>query len=181
MSERSISKSRLPWWVIALLAVAGVGFVALSALGLWVYANHDRLELIDRRDVVVAVESACAELDREVGVLQTERTKDAGRGHAERIEAENEAVRRMVARIRSLGREVLEDDRPALMWLDDWASLVEIRHDYAATLRAGDVTPRPAVPTEEGYSITGRMEDVGLECTIPAGILDDVRIVGGSP
>lgn len=174
--DHASPKHPLPWWVIALLIVASIGFVALSVRGFWIYANHDRLELIDRTDVVAAVESACADLDRGVAELQTDGAKVAGRARAERIDAENDTIGRMVARVKELGREVLEDDRPTQAWLRDWETLAATRRDYAAALRTNAVTPPPKVPTDEGSPITERRGDVGIECDIPAGILDDVRV-----
>jgi hypothetical protein len=52
-------------------------------------------------------------------------------------------------------------------WLNDWERLVGARESYAASLQAG--RPRQlALPEDgDGEVITARMNNVGLDCTVP--------------
>ena len=133
------------------------------------YVNHDRLELIDRPDVVDRAEKACRKLHRAIDAVSSEVALDK----AERIGQENAQVELFVANVRSIGAKALDDDRPANAWLDDWANLAAARSSYAARLRTTPDVGPPPVPKVEGVPITRRMQDVGINCTIPQGILDD--------
>lgn len=76
----------------------------------------------------------------------------------------------MVADIRRLGRDKLEDDHPTDDWLADWEALVEARERYAQDLSAGR-RARLVVPTVDGRPIT-HMNTVGLDCEVPPQLLD---------
>ena len=137
--------------VIVVLAVGGA---ALSAYGLWAYMNHDRVDFIDDPAVVEIAEGACAQMQREVVRAGDEASL------AERHVAENEAVLAMVDKIRQLGSDLLEDDRPSEPWLTDWERLVEAR------------TTGDRVPTVDGQPITERMNDLARDsgidiCRVP--------------
>ena len=149
-------------------AVAAV--IALSGWGMWVYMNHDRLELIDRPDVVQRAERGCA---RMTAALHAVNGPDSA-GGAEEIRRENAIIDAFIASVRGLGREALDDDRPSEAWLDDWQRLRDLRAAFAQEVADGSATA-PAIPTEDGEPITRRMNDVGILCEVPPEVLDDFR------
>lgn len=143
--KRPISRLRL-----SLVGAMAVGLVAVSAWGLWLYANHDRTGFIDDPDVAAAASRACTQL-----------TVDLRRAAAlpsinERVAAESSAVVTMVASIRSLGEEAISGDHPTSQWLDDWEAL-------AASHALGG-----AVPTADGeQSIVKRMDELVIDSSLP--------------
>ncbi|WP_157180803.1 hypothetical protein [Actinopolymorpha alba] len=154
-----------------LVAVSLAALVVVGALwlaGLWTYAGHDRIELIDDPRVAEPAERACA---RMVAALPAPAAGSQLDLRARVMRQENAAVMEMVRAVRALGTERLEDDHPTLAWLDDWEALVRLREEYATNLAAG----RPAtlvLPTIDGYPITHRMNDVGLDCQVPPRLVD---------
>lgn len=167
-------RRRLPHLLVGLAVVAGA---VVWALGMWLYMSHDRMELLDLSAVSDRAEAACARLAADLEHLRTDdASEQAGPAatRAERIAAENAAVIRLVAAVRDLGRDTLDDDRPAEAWLDDWEALVELRAGYAEDLAASTAAgPPPRIPTDDGVSITRRMIDVGIDCDVPKAITDD--------
>lgn len=162
--------------LVGLVVVAGA---VTSALGMWVYMNHDRFELLDLPAVVDRSEAACARLSTDLENLGTDDASNQARPaatRAERITAENAAVMGLVAEVRDLGPDALDDDRPAQAWLDDWETLVELRADYAEDLAASTAAVQaPRIPTDDGVPITSRMADVGIDCDVPEAITDDFQ------
>jgi hypothetical protein len=93
----------------------------------------------------------------------------------EAIRAQNEAVTLMLQQIRGLGPEEVNNDLPMPGWLSDWESLVRAREAYAVELakkKAGALSLRIPLD-EEGQTIVSRMNDVGLDCAVPAELLSN--------
>lgn len=146
--------------VVIVVAVAAAAFVGVSIAGFWAYANHDRVDYVDRPDVTDAAGTACAAAT--VALLDAIADEES---HRARIADGNAAIDELVASMEALGDDTLADDRPAVSWLEDRRSLEAARSSYA-----DEVTGRPAatfaVPqTQDGYPITGRMTDASpSEC-----------------
>lgn len=148
--------------VVALSALALVAFIVLSAVGLWLYAHHDRPELIDRPDVVAVVDDGCARLRTELA----SRRVPAGAEPAVRaaaVTAQDEAIRDFVAHVRTLDADTRADDLPVDSWLADWERLAGARDDVAAALGRG-AQATLVVPRDQGRAITERMATVGVSC-----------------
>jgi hypothetical protein len=141
-----------------LIVVLAVGAAGLWAFGMWSYMTHDRVGFIEDSAIVEAAGRACAQMQREI-VQAGEKAS-----LPERDIAENEAVLAMVDRIRQVGSDVLDDDKPSEAWLADWERIVEAR------------TTGDTVPTADGQPITERMNDVargsGIDvCHVPPQLL----------
>ena len=147
MSEPPGGKRR---HLLPILAMAGTVVVA----GLWVVGPHltrdrDFKEGIDSAAVRDAARPACREMRAVV-------EGDAG------FEAQNEAVERMVARIREVGPDVLRRDVPSESWLRDWEALVLARRNAGG--------PDYEVPQVGGDRISRRMDELVKdmrECQVP--------------
>jgi hypothetical protein len=74
----------------------------------------------------------------------------------------------MVRRIRGVDEERLRNDHPVLAWLQDWERLADARDRYAADLAASASTTFAIPRTDDGYPITERTSDVGIDCAVPA-------------
>ncbi|MFC0533094.1 hypothetical protein [Phytohabitans kaempferiae] len=155
--------------LVVVAAVVATGCVGLSCAGLWVYASHDPPELIDS-EVADIADRACATMQAAVAARAAPPNAPID-AKVRSIGDQNAAVRTMVAQVRGLGDERLEDDLPSAAWLVDWETLVEVREQYAQDLSAGR-EPRFAVPMVDGVPITDRMNDVGLDCQVPPLLLD---------
>ncbi|WP_433281399.1 hypothetical protein [Micromonospora sp. CA-244673] len=160
------------WWVLGavLVAVIAVGGIVVSCAGFWMYANHDRPELIDNPPVSEVAESACATMRATVvaKAVPPDAPVDA---QARSIREQNAAVTVMVAQVRDLDRDLRSDDRPTDAWLADWETLLEARERYADELAAGR-RPHFVVPTADGGPLTDRMNSVGLTCEVPPQLID---------
>ena len=156
--------------MVVLLAVAlGVlpvlAFVVISAIGLWMYANHDHIDLLDDPRVVDRAESACATMTRRVDQAAVAPTAT----RAARIAAihdQDRAVTAMVDDIRGLGSEPPRGRHPSAGLADGLGRLVAAREAYAGSLTAGHPA-HLAVTQVDGRPITHRMNEVGLTCQVP--------------
>jgi hypothetical protein len=157
--------------VIRNLVVVGlIVIIGLCLAGFWVYANHDRPELIDRPEVSEVVESSCASMQAAVAAKAA--PSDAAiNAKVRSIGEQNAAVAAMVAQVRGLGSDLLEDDLPTVAWLSDWESLIAAREQYVRDLSTGR-KPRFVVPTADGFPVTNRMDQVGLACQVPPQLLN---------
>ncbi|WP_262285429.1 hypothetical protein [Micromonospora sp. MA102] len=155
---------------VVVVAVVAASFILLSCAGWWLYANHDRPELIDSPEVAEVAESACTTMQAAVAARAAP-SNAAIDVRVRSIRDQNAAVVAMVARVRGLGSKRLDDDRPTAAWLSDWEALIEVREQYARDLAAGGKR-RFAVPTDDGVPITDRMNHVGLACQVPPMLLD---------
>lgn len=154
-------------WVITV--VVAVGFIGVFCAGFWVYANHDRPELIDSPEVSEVAESACATM-RAAVAAEAAPPGAAIDARVRSISAQNAAVAAMVAQVRGLGADRLDDDHTAA-WLSDWEALVEAREQYAHDLSAGR-RPRFVEPIADGLPIINRMDQVDLACEVPPQLVD---------
>jgi hypothetical protein len=153
-------------WLLALCVIVGIAFAVLWIIGLWVYAGHDRLELIDDPQIASTAEDACAAMT--LAVRQAVAPPNATNAAKVRaIQEQNAAVITMIHTIRSLGADRLTEDLPTADWLTDWQTLVDRRARHAQALATNRPTPF-VVPSADGAPITERMNTVGFTCTVPA-------------
>lgn len=167
--QDTVRPRRCRWpWVAGLLAALVVAvFVAVSIVGLVEYAGHDHVDLIDRPDVVDRVQGACDRMQSELAAHPAASPGTVGAVVAE-VRAEDAAVTAMVADVRAMGADALDDDIPSRDWLADWETMVRLREDWADAAAAG--TPHQlVVPRSEGHPITERMAGVGVDCPLPPG------------
>jgi len=136
--------------------------------GLWEFGPSligpkDDPTAIDSKPVRTAVASACTQLRSDLAALP------AGLNVADRAEAENRAVERLVARVRSVGPDALAHDVPTDRWLDDWELIVATRRQAVRDGR------RFATPVAHGTPVNIRMFELirsGLEqCDVPRQLL----------
>lgn len=162
------ARNRSRWAVggPAIPAVLIAVFLALSAFGLWSYSTADHLGIFNSLDVIETVESACLTMESEVSAVPPLSADARPQDLAQTIQAQNEALERLTATVRSLGQERLDADHPAQYWLSDWDTLIRLRAEYAANVEAG----KPAtlvIPEVDGIPITNRMSSSGATCSIP--------------
>jgi hypothetical protein len=154
--------------------IGGLVLVTVTLAGLWRYANHDRVEVVDQPAIVRTSNAACALMRQSVHRLAPPSEASIPQ-RVKAIRAQNEAVGVMVGQIRGLGLDVVNNDLPMPGWLGDWESLVRARETYAAALakgKSGASSLRVPVD-EEGQSIVTRINDVGLDCAVPAELLSN--------
>lgn len=143
-------------------ALVLVAFLVISVVGLWVYANHDRPELIDRPDVLAVVDDGCSRLRTELASHPVPTgTPPAVRAAA--VVAQDEAIRAFVARVRTLAADTRSNDQPVDTWLTDWERLARARDDVADALGRG-APATLVVPRDHGRPVTSRMDTVGVSC-----------------
>lgn len=153
-------------WVAVLSVVGALLLVGATLTALWRYATHDRPEVIDHPLVVRTTNAACLVMRTTVHQLAPPPEAQVAQRLAA-VEAQNSAVAEMLARIRALGSERVAGDAPLTSWLGDWESLLRARQAYAASLRSGRPLPYRVPRDDAGEPITTRMNDVGLDCTVP--------------
>lgn len=170
----TMADQRWRHWVAVGSVVGGLALVTVTMLGLWRYAHHDRVEVIDQAAVVYTSNAACTAMRQNVHRLAPPSEASIPQ-RVKAIRAQNEAVTVMVDQIRGLGIELVNGDLPMPEWLDDWEALVQARETYAAALakaKSGALSLKVPVD-EEGQSIVTRMNDVGLDCAVPAELLSN--------
>jgi hypothetical protein len=160
LSEVDHRRGRRVTLVVLLLA----GIIA----GLWVFGPSligpkDDPTAIDSKPVRTAVSAACTQLRADLAALP------AGLTVGDRAEAENRAVERLLARVRSVGPDALAHDDPVDQWLGDWEQIVAERRQ---AVRQGR---HFATPVAHGTPVNIRMFELirsGLEqCDVPRELL----------
>jgi hypothetical protein len=151
----------LIWTVVV---VVGGGFLVGSAIGMWLYINHDRPELIDDEVLAARITSACATMTDRVRAAAVPTTSPAA-ARAAAVKRQDQAVRDFVESVRTVGDERLDGDLPSKDWLRDWESIAVLRDRAAADLEAGR-KPSFVLPKIDGHPITYRM-DYASSCTVP--------------
>jgi hypothetical protein len=169
-----MARGRWQHWVAALSVILALAVVAVTLLALWRYANHDRIEVVDQPVVVYTSNAACTVMRQTVHRLAPP-SEATVQQRVKAIRAQNDAVELMVQQIRRIGREQVDNDLPMPVWLSDWESLVRARERYAAALakRASGPLSLKVPHDGEGQSIVTRMNDVGLDCSVPAELLSN--------
>jgi len=142
---------------VVLIGGAVIAFAIASAWGFWVYANHDRLESIDDPTVADAAADACREMSSVLARIAADPPASG------RLDAEADAVRAMVDRIRSLGDETIDGDIPTGQWLDDWEALA-----------SAHATGAPTPLDQGGVPIVDRMDELVNWSSIPDCVVPDV-------
>ena len=170
--ERPKTRRQRWGWVLitGAVLVAFAGALGVLSIGLWRYANHDSVGLVDDPRISSTADSACSAMTRAV----QEAASPPGATDAVRVRAireQNTAVAAMIRTIRALGVDRLANDHPMLLWLADWQTLVDRRARYADSLASGRHVPF-VVPAADGRPITDRLNQVGLACTVPAQLTD---------
>lgn len=133
---------------------AGAACVAFGGVAVLAYAGHDRVELLDRPDVVDAAGSACGAVSAALG-------SGAPDDRGGRLAAGHAVIEQLVATMTALGPDVLGDDRPAEGWIADWQALDAARQDLGLAL-ATDPQAELVVPrTADGEPVTLRMGVAG--------------------
>lgn len=161
-------------WVALVSVVSGLALVTVTLVGLWRYAHHDRIEVVDQPVVVYTSNAACTVMRQTVHRLAPPSEASVPQ-RVKAIRAQNEAVALMLDQIRRVGLDQVNNDLPMPGWLSDWESLVRARESYAGQLaraKAGALSLRIPLD-EEGQSIVTRMNDVGLDCAVPAELLSN--------
>lgn len=138
------------------LVVGGMGY------GMYGYAGADHLGILDSPIVADRAQSACDQLSKDVRAVV-----DSGSGAVEiaaRIRAQDAGISRLIASMNELGPDRLRGDHPAVYWVQDWQTLLDLREDYADDLVAGR-HPTLVIPTVDAIPITHRMTDLSF-CTM---------------
>jgi hypothetical protein len=164
---RDLPRRRRSWHPAVVVPLGLVaGFVAVSIVGMWEYANVDHLGILDSPDVVNRASQACATMAEQIAAIPQPLPGDAT-GEVGAIRAQDQALGRLVTSMEALGQDRLSHDHPAQPWIADWQTLIRLRETYADDLAAGR-HPTLVIPTIDGYPITHRMSDPGIDCPIPA-------------
>ncbi len=147
---------------IVVLLITGI-IAALWMFGPSLIGPKDDPTAIDSKPVRTAVSAACTGLRADLAALP------AGLSTADRAEAENRAVERLIARVRAVGPDALAHDDPTEQWLGDWEQIVA---DRRQAVRDGKrFSPRVI----HGTPVNIRMFELirsGLEqCDVPRQLL----------
>ena len=169
-----MASQRWRHWTAVVSVVGGLALVAVTLFGLWGYANHDRIEVVDQPVVIYTSNAACTVMRQTVHRLAPPSQASVPQ-RVKAIRAQNQAVALMLDQIRRVGRDVVYNDRPMPTWLGDWEALVRAREAYAAQLarkRAGALSLKIPVD-KDGQTVVTRINDVGLDCAVPAELLSN--------
>ncbi len=157
--EASRRGRRVTILVLVLSGIVG----ALWVIGPYVFAGHDDPTALDSGPVRKTALAACTQLRADLTALP------AGMTTADRAEAENRAVDRLVGRVRALGPAALAHDVPVEQWLGDWEQIVAARRQ---AVREGK---RFSTPVAGGAPVNIRMFELirsGLsQCDVPQPLL----------
>jgi hypothetical protein len=131
--------------------------------GMWAYANADHLGILDDPVVSQAADDACRSLAAQVDATKVPSGSPPSE-LAKAIRAQDAAVQGLIRAMERLGHDRLSGDHPALAWLDDWHTLIQLREKYAHDLSAG-LDPHLRLPTVDAIPISRRMSEVA-DCQV---------------
>lgn len=155
-----------------LLVLAALGATALLVLlvrAIGPYLGHDRIELVEDERIVAAVAEPCDGLAATAGV--TGSLSDDPVERAEQVRRLVAAGRPVPAAVLALPGDVLDGDRPAQAWAEDWTRLLDEAERYADALAAGEPAEfSMPVSDDDGYPIAVRMGSVVDGCRVPGAL-----------
>lgn len=156
------------WWLavpVAVGALAVVGVVAVLAP----FAAHDAPELVEDARVLAVAADPCARV-QEAGATLAAATSPEGRAAAALDVAQG--ARALAAAVGALPADVLDADRPARSWAEDWSALADGLEAWAASTAAGEDAPFELPLTEDGWSAVTRMDLAASPgCAVPASVV----------
>ena len=145
-----------------------LGLVGIGGYGLWIYANHDRIELIDDPEVIDVILPACETMTTAVKSTAVSTSAPAEERVAS-LRQQDLAVEAFIISVRSVGLDRIANDMPTQAWLDDWQRLVDAREVYADGLVSGKQKGW-TVPTADEAPITTRMNSLDV-CAVPTELI----------
>ncbi len=160
-------RRRLWPWVVGgtVLTVVLGSSVGIWLWGFWMYATHDRLELIENQRFLEAIEQPCSQLHQ---VAQERPVVGGPRERADALSAISAAGRAIPDALGLFDQADLAKDHPTAAWAEDWTVLLDAVDAHSRQLRSGNVSPFAMPETEDGYTIVGRMNHAGRpECEVP--------------
>lgn len=157
---------RWKWLAITATVLGAVAAIALTTT-LVVFENRDAPGLIDDATLTSVISRECALMTTTVESMPL---GGSPRRQARTIGDQNAAIAIMLTRITRGNRDLIQSDRPAQQWLNDWATLLKARDRFMVDLlRDGEANF--TIPVDSGGSpLYQRMDDVWLgdaACTVP--------------
>ncbi|KZM79050.1 hypothetical protein [Cellulosimicrobium sp. I38E] len=159
-----------PWRWLAVPAAVLLAAVALVVWAIVLYANHDRLELVEDDRILAAAADPCAQV-QEAGATLAVATTPEDRATAALDVAQ--AARLLTTAVGAVPTDVLDADRPARSWADDWAALGDRLETWSASVAAGEDVRFELPLTEDGWSVVTRMDLAAPpDCPVPTSVVD---------
>ncbi|SDF85660.1 hypothetical protein SAMN04487781_2808 [Cellulosimicrobium cellulans] len=159
-------RSRWWWLAVPLVVVAlGAGVAAMVVP----FAAHDAPELVEDDRVLTVAAGPCARV-REAGATLAAATSPDGRAAAALDVAQG--ARALAEAVGALPADVLDADRPARSWAEDWSALADGLEAWAASTTAGEDAPFELPLTDDGWSAVTRMDLAASPgCAVPASVV----------
>ncbi|WZH51638.1 MAG: hypothetical protein PIR53_16660 [Nocardioides alkalitolerans] len=151
------------------VVVLFVGWIVLLGVAFYEYIDHDVIDIVDDDTVLVVVDPACADI-RRLGD-QIERPAEDLERRRLQLDAVLAAARPIPPAVLDLDDDVLDGDQPAREWARDWGRVIDALTDYRQALAKDPATAAFRMPaTEDGYTVTFRMDTAVEDCVLPAAI-----------
>lgn len=168
-ANRQPRPSRWPWVVAGTVVTVTLGSILGTWLwGFWMYASHDRLELIENQRFLGAVERPCSQLQH---VARERTVVGSSRERADALSAISAAGRAIPDALSAFDPADLATDHPTAGWAADWTVLLDAVDAHSSQLRSGNLAPFAMPETEDGYTIVGRMNlAAGSDCEVPSSL-----------
>ncbi|GAB3441506.1 hypothetical protein GCM10027517_17660 [Phycicoccus ginsengisoli] len=164
-----MATSRWRLWGARVAVVLALVTVGAAFSRLWSFATTDNPAVIENPDITAVASVACAQM-RESAAAAAVGPAATLRQRVGAVNAQDDAVLELVARMRGLGEVRLAADVPAPEWVQDWERLVAARDAYARQLASGKPATL-ALPKVDGRPLVDRLNDVGLNCRVPRVLL----------
>jgi len=158
----------LPTIVVVTIVVAivlpTVAAVGVFGWAFWAYP-HDRIDLIDDPEVLEVIAGPCDAMRDTAGRIDL----GAPSTLSDALTRFSTTARGIPEAVSALDHDVLDGDRPAAAWADDWNALLDAVDVQVVSLRNGVPSPFAMPLTEDGYSVVARMDLAGPDgCEVPA-------------
>lgn len=161
--------SRVVVGVVTVVVLLFVGWIVFLGFAFYEYVDHDAREIVDDDTVLGVVDPVCAQI-RRLGD-QIERPADDLERRRIQLDAVLAAARPIPPAVLDLDDDVLDGDQPAREWARDWDRVIDALTDYRQALAKNPATAAFRMPaTEDGYTVTFRMDTAVEDCVLPAAI-----------
>ncbi|WP_186381245.1 hypothetical protein [Cellulosimicrobium sp. TH-20] len=155
------------WWLAVPVAV--VALVAGVVAVVVPFAAHDAPELVEDDRVLTVAADPCARVQEAGATLAAATTPEDRAAAALDV---TEGARALAAAVGALPADVLDADRPARSWAEDWSALADGLEAWAASTAAGEDAPFELPLTDDGWSVVTRMDlAASPACAVPASVV----------
>ncbi|ARU52416.1 hypothetical protein JOE63_001525 [Cellulosimicrobium cellulans] len=170
VGRERLRRREAAWWWLAVPAVVLLAAVVFVVWTIVSFATHDALELVEDDQILAAAAEPCAQVTEAGATLASAATATERAAAALQLA---QGARALATAVGAVPTDVLDADRPARSWADDWAVLADRLEAWSASVAVGEDARFELPLTEDGWSVVTRMDLAAPpDCPVPTSLVD---------